>query len=117
VFKSHFKQGLGSLRSYLSFFAGFQFTFVGGQNEFTSASQNFNSRLDISPGRLPPVAVMVQANNRRIYRQSREYAQLERGNSPAGQDFGNWVVQTAKGLVKDAYVRDNNKLGVVITPR
>jgi len=40
---------------------------------------------------------------------------IERGNSPAGQDFGNWVVQTAKGLVKDAYVRDNNKLGVVIT--
>jgi hypothetical protein len=42
---------------------------------------------------------------------------LERGNSPAGQDFGNWVVNTAKGLVKDAYVRDNNKLGVVITPQ
>lgn len=47
---------------------------------------------------------------------SAEYAQLERGNSSAGQDFGNWVVQTAKGLVNDAYVRDNNKLGVVITP-
>jgi hypothetical protein len=47
---------------------------------------------------------------------SLNYAQLERGNSGAGQEFGNWVVQTAKGLVKDAYVRDNNKLGVVITP-
>lgn len=46
---------------------------------------------------------------------STSYQQLERGNSPIGQDFGNWVVQTAKGLVKDAYVRDNNKLGVVIT--
>lgn len=45
------------------------------------------------------------------------YAQLERGNSPAGQDFGNWVVQTAKGLIQDAYVRDNNKLGVVIKPQ
>jgi hypothetical protein len=45
------------------------------------------------------------------------YAQLERGNSAAGQDFGNWVVQTGKGLIKDAYVRDNNKLGVVITPQ
>ncbi len=45
------------------------------------------------------------------------YAQLERGNSPAGQDFGNWVVKTAEGLVQDAYVRDNNKLGVVITPQ
>lgn len=48
---------------------------------------------------------------------SSEYAQLERGNSPVGQEFGNWVVQTAKGIVQDAYVRDNNKLGVVITPQ
>lgn len=47
---------------------------------------------------------------------SADYGQLARGNSTTGQDFGNWVVQTAKGLVKDAYVRDNNKLGVVITP-
>lgn len=46
-----------------------------------------------------------------------EYAQLERGNTATGQDFGNWVAQTAKGLVQDAYVRDNNKLGVVITPQ
>jgi outer membrane lipopolysaccharide assembly protein LptE/RlpB len=46
-----------------------------------------------------------------------EYALLERGNTQQGQDFGNWVVQTAKGLVKDAYVRDNNKLGIVITPQ
>lgn len=45
------------------------------------------------------------------------YSQLERGNSTVGQQFGDWVVQTAKGLVKDAYVRDNNKLGVVITPQ
>jgi hypothetical protein len=44
-----------------------------------------------------------------------DYAQLERGNSAVGQDFGNWVVSTAKGIVQDAYVRDNNKLGVVIT--
>ena len=46
-----------------------------------------------------------------------EYALLERGNSSVGQEFGNWVVQTAKGMVQDAYVRDNNKLGVVITPQ
>jgi hypothetical protein len=45
------------------------------------------------------------------------YTQLERGNTGAGQEFGSWVVQTAKGLVKDAYVRDNDKLGVVITPK
>lgn len=43
------------------------------------------------------------------------YSQLERGNSPSGQSFGDWVVQTSQGLVKDAYVRDNNKLGVVIS--
>jgi len=45
------------------------------------------------------------------------YAQLERGNTVAGQDFGQWVTKTAQGLVQDAYVRDNNKLGVVITPQ
>jgi hypothetical protein len=50
-----------------------------------------------------------------ISRNAEYYAQLERGNTRTGQDFGNWVVQTAKGLVQDAYVRDNNKLGVVIT--
>ncbi|MGM3308317.1 hypothetical protein ACSQ6I_20460 [Anabaena sp. WFMT] len=45
------------------------------------------------------------------------YAELERGNTPGGQAFGKWVVQTSKGLVQDAYVRDNNKLGVVISPQ
>lgn len=45
------------------------------------------------------------------------YSQLERGNSTAGQNFGNWVVTTSQGLLKDAYVRDNNKLGVVISPQ
>ncbi len=48
---------------------------------------------------------------------SSNYGQLERGNSAGGQDFGNWVVSKSKGLVKDAYVRDNNKLGVVVTPQ
>lgn len=43
------------------------------------------------------------------------YSQLERGNSVAGQKFGDWVVSTSQGLVKDAYVRDNDKLGVVIS--
>jgi hypothetical protein len=43
------------------------------------------------------------------------YSQLERGNSVSGQKFGDWVVSTSQGLVKDAYVRDNNKLGVVIS--
>jgi hypothetical protein len=43
------------------------------------------------------------------------YGQLARGDSPTGQDFGNWVVETSKGLVKDAYVRDRNKLGVIIS--
>lgn len=45
------------------------------------------------------------------------YEQLERGNTPASQNFGYWVAQTAKGLVSDAFVRDNDKLGVVITPQ
>ncbi|MBW4506235.1 MAG: hypothetical protein KME64_06960 [Scytonematopsis contorta HA4267-MV1] len=48
---------------------------------------------------------------------SAEYAQLERGNTVEGQDFGSWVATTAKGIVQDAYVRDNNKLGIVITPK
>ena len=45
------------------------------------------------------------------------YAQLERGNTAPGQTFADWVVQTSKGLVQDAYVRDNNKLGIVISPK
>ena len=39
------------------------------------------------------------------------YAELERGNTPGGQTFGNWVVQASQGLVQDGFVRDNNKLG------
>lgn len=45
------------------------------------------------------------------------YTQLERGDSLAGQKFGDWVISTSQGLIKDAYVRDNNKLGVVIAER
>lgn len=48
---------------------------------------------------------------------SNYYAQLQRGNTAVGQDFGNWVMQTAKNVVQDVYIRDNNKLGVVITPQ
>ena len=47
--------------------------------------------------------------------QSSHYSQIARGNSDAGQNFGNWVKQTSKGLIKDTYVRDGNKLGVVIS--
>lgn len=43
------------------------------------------------------------------------YSQLERGNSDKGQEYGDWVVTAAQGLISDAYVRDDNKLGVVIT--
>ncbi|MGD1867377.1 MAG: hypothetical protein ACFB0D_22740 [Phormidesmis sp.] len=43
------------------------------------------------------------------------YSQLERGNSAKGQEYGDWVIGAAQGLVSDAYVRDNNKLGVVIS--
>lgn len=45
------------------------------------------------------------------------YAQLERGDTASGQSFGDWVLKTASGLVDDAYVRDNHKLGVVVTPK
>ncbi|MEN9521088.1 MAG: hypothetical protein RLZZ381_3676 [Cyanobacteriota bacterium] len=45
------------------------------------------------------------------------YTQLETGNSLAGQKFGDWVISTSQGLIKDAYVRDNNKLGIVISDR
>jgi hypothetical protein len=44
-----------------------------------------------------------------------EYGRLARGDSALGQNFGDWVVQTGKGFVKDAFVRDDNKLGVVIS--
>jgi hypothetical protein len=43
------------------------------------------------------------------------YTQLETGNSLAGQKFGDWVISTSQGMIKDAYVRDNNKLGIVIS--
>ncbi|NUN66205.1 hypothetical protein HCU40_15950 [Pseudanabaena biceps] len=59
----------------------------------------------------------TQTSNLASPKQGNEYTQLERGNSAAGQDFGNWVIQTSKGLIKDAYVRDRNKLGVVISPK
>ncbi len=44
-----------------------------------------------------------------------EYAQLARGDSATGQAFGDWVVKASNGLIKDAFVRDNNKLGAVIS--
>ena len=48
---------------------------------------------------------------------SSAYTQLERGDSVAGQQFGDWVVSTSNGLISDSYVRDNNKLGVVISDK
>lgn len=44
------------------------------------------------------------------------YSQLERGDTVAGEQYGDWVMRTAQGLINDAYVRDNDKLGVVISP-
>jgi hypothetical protein len=58
----------------------------------------------------------TQAVNSRETSQSAEYGQLARGSSTQGQNFGDWVMETSKGLVKDVYVRDN-KLGVVISPK
>lgn len=59
----------------------------------------------------------IQTSNPVKNNQSERYSQLERGNSVAGQDFGDWVLKTSKGLIKDAYVRDRNKLGVVISTK
>lgn len=47
--------------------------------------------------------------------QSSEYSQLSLGNSVKGQDYGSWLIKASKGLIKDSYVRDGNKLGVVIS--
>jgi hypothetical protein len=58
-----------------------------------------------------------QANYPAGLDRSIDYGQLARGDSAAGQSFGDWVVEASKGLVKDAFVRDNNKLGVVISPQ
>jgi hypothetical protein len=44
-----------------------------------------------------------------------QYGQLERGNSASAQAFGDWVVDASKGLIQDAYVRDDRQLGVVIS--
>jgi hypothetical protein len=45
------------------------------------------------------------------------YTQLSHGNSDTGAEFGSWAVEASKGLIKDAFVRDNNKLGAVISPQ
>lgn len=71
----------------------------------TSAACN-NATVAKQPTSLPPAATSTG-----------NYALLERGNTGAGQDYGNWVVQTSRGLVQDAYVRDQNKLGAVISPQ
>jgi hypothetical protein len=63
-----------------------------------------------------PVAQAPQVNPPALM-QVAKYGQFERGNSSVGQNFGDWVVEASKGLIKDAYVRDNNKLGVVISPK
>jgi hypothetical protein len=48
---------------------------------------------------------------------SMEYGELARGDSPVGQNFADWVISTSQGLIKDAYVRDDNKLGAVVTQK
>jgi hypothetical protein len=56
-----------------------------------------------------------QANSPVSSDRTSEYGRLSRGTSATGQEFGNWVVEASKGLVKDAFVRENNKLGAVIS--
>jgi hypothetical protein len=64
-----------------------------------------------------PVTQAERTTNQPAIGKDVTYAELERGNTPGGQNFGNWIVQTSKGLIQDAYVRDNNKLAVVISPQ
>jgi len=52
----------------------------------------------------------TQSSNPVKLNQSSDYSQIARGNSAAGQDFGNWVVQTSKGLIMDAYVWTLDKI-------
>lgn len=42
---------------------------------------------------------------------------IERGTTPAGQAYGDWLVQSSQDLVKDVYVRGGNQVGVVITSK
>lgn len=63
------------------------------------------------------VARSPQANSPTKLDRSIGYSQLSRGNSDAGEAFGSWAVEASKGLIKDAFVRDNNQLGVVISPQ
>lgn len=58
-----------------------------------------------------------QANTPTKLDRSIGYGQLSRGNSDAGAEFGSWAVEASKGFIKDAFVRDNNKLGAVISPQ
>jgi hypothetical protein len=76
-----------------------------------------------SPQAVAPTKLVGEASSRnetlreRNENRSIGYGQLSRGNSDVGADFGNWVVEASKGLVKDAFVRDDNKLGAVISPQ
>jgi hypothetical protein len=63
------------------------------------------------------VAQLDRTTNQPAIGTTTAYAELERGNTPTGQTFADWVVQSSKGLIRDAYVRDNNKLGIVISPQ
>ncbi len=62
-------------------------------------------------------AAVRAVNSVQLNQQQNQYGQLARGNSTQGQNFGDWVISASKGLIKDVYVRDNNKLGVVISPK
>jgi hypothetical protein len=35
-------------------------------------------------------------------------SEIERGTTASQQQYGDWLVQTGKGLIKDAYVRNNH---------
>ena len=61
------------------------------------------------------IGTQERKTSRSAFESRVEYAQLARGDSATGQAFGDWVVKASKGLIQDAFVRDNNKLGAVIS--
>ncbi len=73
---------------------------------FTAACANSAAQAP-SARSLPPASQVGQPR----------YDQLSKGDSPNAAAFGDWVVQKSQGLVKDAYVRDGDKLGVVLSPQ
>jgi hypothetical protein len=102
VLKMNFSRRLRQSLTALILVGVLMFTTACGSNTATK-----------SPQANAPTKLVGEAS--RNENRSIGFGQLSRGNSDVGQDFGNWVVEASKGLIKDVFVRDNNKLGAVIS--